>query len=241
MRAAVFRQPKAVHEFYGLAAFADKNLFHLHLASGEGSGLVEHHCFHPAQHVQILAALEDDALFGRHADADVIGKRDGNHQRAGAGNDEENQAAPEPDGSRMSKYCGDEEDQDGDADHNRGIDPGEAGDEFLLLRFACAGVFDQVQDAGHGAFRLAAGHLDLQSAAVVQESGEDFRAGVHIKRLCLAGESGSVNRAFALQDHAVERDPFARIDDDGCAHRHFSQAGFHHSGSGFEVGLIRFE
>ena len=54
-------------------------------ARKEGAGLVEDDRFGPGERLEVVAALDEDAAFGRPADAAEKGERHRDDERAGAG------------------------------------------------------------------------------------------------------------------------------------------------------------
>ena len=65
-------------------------------APGQGTGLVEHHGLRFGQQLQIVAALHQNAALAGAADAAEKAEGHGDHQRAGAGDDQEDQRPVEP-------------------------------------------------------------------------------------------------------------------------------------------------
>ena len=65
-------------------------------ALGQGAGLVEHHRPDLRQRLQIVGALDEDALVAGAADTGEEAQGDADHQRAGAAGHKEGQRAVDP-------------------------------------------------------------------------------------------------------------------------------------------------
>ena len=70
--------------------------------------------------------------------------------------------------------------------------------------------------ADHGVPGHAPG-LDGQGPELIERPGQDLIAGPLVDRHALAGEGADVDGGAALDDHAVDRHPRPRLDDDAVA------------------------
>ena len=201
-------------------------------ALGQGAGLVEDHGLHLGEILQMVAALHQDAALGGPADAAEEAQRHGDDQRAGAGDDQEDEGPVEPvlphganqearqHGGEPEDEGRDQEEGQGRDDHAGGIVMGEAGDEGLALGLAIAGVLHQLQDPGDGGLLAGLRHLDAEKPRLVDAAAEDLVPAVHVPGHGLAGESGGIQGGAALGDGAVQRHPLAGLHHDGLAHGH---------------------
>ena len=168
-------------------------------ALSEGAGLVKDHDLGVGQHLQVVAALHQNARPGGPADAAEEAQRHRDHQGAGAGDDQEDQGLMEPLAPVPAAQQGGEHGQQhGRHHHAGGVVPGEPGDEVLRLGLFAGGVLHQVQDLGHGGLLKGLG---------------DPNQG-------LPGEGGGVQGGAPLQDDAVQGHPLSGLDDDGVSHLH---------------------
>ena len=127
----------------------------------QSAGLIEHNGFRVGQCLQIIAALDEYADFGRAADATEETERNGDHQRTGAGNHQEGQRPVNPNTERLSRYQRRQDCQsEGGEYHHRRIVPGKAGDEVFHAALFVTGVLNKVKDFGYGGFSKFLGGLD---------------------------------------------------------------------------------
>ncbi len=68
----------------GLRARDGTHFLHAENATGQRSGLVEHHGVHMRDGVQAIPALEQNPLAGGRPDAAKVAQRDADHQRTRA-------------------------------------------------------------------------------------------------------------------------------------------------------------
>ena len=203
-------------------------------ALGQGACLVENHRLRPGQGFQVVAALHQDAALAGPADAAEEAQRHGDHQGAGAGDDQEDEGPVEPAGPVRPRQegglgrgrkqrqgdGGQKEQGRGRNDHAGGIVPGEAGDKVLAGGFFLPGVFHQVQDFGHGGLLAGLGDLDPQQPGLVHAAADHRVACAHVPGRGLAGEGGGVQGGSALQHFTVQGDPLAGADHHHGAHLH---------------------
>ena len=211
---------------------------HLEHALGQGAGLVEHDGFYLGQRFQIVAALDQDAAAGSAADAAEEGEGNADDQRTGAADDQEGERTAHPDAPLAGEQVGqDGQSRRADADGG-GIIPGELGDEVFRLGLFQAGVFHQLQNAGHGGLAEGLGYLHPQHLVLVHAAGDHIVAGTYPAGAALAGEGAGVDGAAALQHNAVQGDFFAGADQDHVAHGHGVRVHLLHAFTGLQVGVI---
>ena len=199
-------------------------------AAGQGTGLVEHHGVRLGQLFQIVAALHQDAALGGAADAAEKAQGHGDHQCAGAGDDQEGQGTVEPfrpggarqEGGGYSQHRqqngGDQEQSQGGIHHAGGVILGKAGDELLADRFFLAGIFHQLQNFGDRGFLAGLGDGDPQQARQVHAAADDIVPCMDVPGQGLAGEGGGIQGGAALQNGAVQRHPLAGLHHNDGAH-----------------------
>ena len=94
-----------------------------------------------------MPALDEDTLLGRGADAAEVAERNGDHERAGAGDDQQDKRPVQPFVERpVPGQRRDDRHQRRDEHHGGRVVAGEAGDEVLAGGLLLAGVFHQVQN-----------------------------------------------------------------------------------------------
>ena len=185
---------------------------HLEASLSQGAGLIEDQRIHPGQLFHVIGALHQNALFGRAAQTAEKGQGNRNHQRAGAGDHQKVQGPGRPFAPLAAeKHRRNQEQQQGADDHAGGVDPGKAGDEALHLRLFGGRFLHQAQDAGHGAFRIGALHLDGDHAAQVDAAADHVFACHLVHRQAFPRQGGGVDRGGAFQNFAVQRDLFAGL------------------------------
>ena len=212
---------------------------HLEHALGQGAGLVEHDGLHLGQGFQIVAALDQDTAAGSAADAAEEGEGNADDQRTGAADDQEGERTAHPDAPLAGEQAGqDGQSRRADADGG-GIIPGELGDEVFRLGLFQAGVFHQLQNAGHGGLAEGLGYLHPQHLVLVYAAGNYIVAGTYPAGAALAGEGAGVDGAAALQHNAVQRDFLAGADQNYVAHSHGVRVHLLHAITGLQVGVIR--
>ena len=184
------------------------------------AGLVEDDDLRPGESLEIVGTLDQDALLTGPADAREEAQRDADDEGARAADDEEGKGTVDPlrpvriqtrdhapdrreDGQRQRR----------DADGGR-INFREARDERLGAGFARAGVLDEIEDLRDRGLAERLRRADLQHAGHVDAAADDLVARADVARHALAGQSAGVEAGAALDDHAVERDLFARLNDD---------------------------
>ena len=121
------------------------------VAFGQGAGLIQHDGIGMGKRFEVVAALDQDAAARRPADTAEKAQRDADHERAGAGDDEEGQRAanphPPPAAEHERRQHGQRKRRDADS---RGVVPRELGDEVLGFGFFQAGIFNKVENPRDG-------------------------------------------------------------------------------------------
>ena len=193
------------------------DLHNLKGAVGEGASLVKDNGVYLGQGLKVVRALDQYADFRGAADAAEEGERHADDQRAGAGDNEEGEAAQDPVGPSTGHDASAEREQHGRTRDGRRVHAGEARDEVLGPRLLLAGVFDQLEDTAHRrlAKRLDCAHV--HDAGQVDASGDDLVAALHMARDRFAGERRGVELRGAIDDDAVDGHALAGLDHDGAA------------------------
>ena len=208
-------------------------------APGDGAGLVEHGDFGLGQGFQIARAFNQDAPAGRAADAAEKGEGHGDHQGAGAGNDQEGEGGGDPPvpvaAEEERRHQGG---QHGQAHHHGGINAGEAGNEPVGLGLGFSGVLHQLQNAGHGGILVGVGHAHPQHALNVHAAAEYRVPFLDGPGRAFTGERNGIQRGSALQHGSVQGHFFAGADHDGFAHLHEARQNGFHPALPFHVGGI---
>ena len=127
----------------------------------------------------------------------------------------------------------------GTAADRRRVPAGKFRNKLLGLRLACAGVFNQVQNAGRGGFLKLFGCLHAQKAGQVDGSAEDLLSRRDIPGQGFAGERRSVYRRSSLHDHTVDRHPLAGFDENNAADLDVIGISLLHAVLCLQIGVVR--
>ena len=212
---------------------------HREFALGQRAGLVKDYDARLGQRLQIIAALDQDTLLGRAADAAEKAQGNGNHQGAGAGHHQEVQRAGHPHTPLPTReQRGEDRQRQGGKDDDGGIVPGEFGNKMLRLGFFLTGVFDQVQNPGNCRFPKGFCDLYMEQSRQIHAPGNHLIALGHVAGQRFAGEGGGVQRRAALRHYAVQRDALPGLDHDGIAHRNFLRVHLDQLAVPLHVGVV---
>ena len=114
------------------------------------AGLIQHDDPGLGESINVIGTLYQDPLPRGTAYAGEEGERNGDHECAGAGDDEEGEGPVEP-GGEVTTEVAREERRDNSKQHrhthdDRGVDPSKSGDEGLALRLVLSGLLHQLDD-----------------------------------------------------------------------------------------------
>ena len=203
------------------------DVFHGKCTFREGSCFVEHDGVDLRQGLQVVAALDEDAAARAGADPAEERERDGYDKCAWAGDYEEDQASVDTAGhAEVREDRADHSDQDREGHDDGGIDTGEFGDKLLGARFLIGAVFDQLEDARHGAVFVRGRGRDLDGGTQVDRARIDGASGSGLDRQALARQCRGIQRCGTYGDHAVDRDFLAGLDEDGLADQNLRRIDF---------------
>ena len=203
------------------------------------AGLVEDNGSELRERVHERGAFDKDALPRGRADAPEEGERDGNHQRAGAGNHQEHQGAVKPGRPISRQERRDDSKQDRKPHDNRGIYPREPRDKAFAAGLVARRMLNQFQ---HLRGRRFAGGLfrpDAQHAAEVDAAGKHAVAGRHFAGNALPRQRDGIEAGCPFQDHAVHRDALPGFDQNHFTHSDFFRAYRHDFPAPLDMGGIR--
>ena len=218
---------------------------HLEHALGQRAGLVEHHRLYLGQRLQIVGALDQDALMAGAADTGEEAQGNADHQRARAAGHQERQrtvypllplavhAAHQPDHRRDNSQR-----QRAVAYHRR-VNAGELGDKVLAAGLAGAGVLHQLQDLGYRGLAKGFCGPDLQHAGHVDAAADDLVALPGVPGQALAGQGAGVQGGAALGDDAVDGHLLARLHHDDGADGHLVRVHLYQLAVLLNVGIVR--
>jgi hypothetical protein len=206
-------------------------------AGGQGAGLVEQDGVHGPHPLQGQAVGDQDAVAGRQAGGDGNHQGDGQPEGVGAG---DHQHGHGPLDRLVGVAKGQPDDQGEDAGPEG--EPEQPGrrpvGQGLGARPGGLGLGDQPADPGQR--RLLPDRLDPDPQGRVG----DHRARHHpVARILghragLAGDHRLIQLRFAIDDHAVGRDPAARPDQDHVADVEVADGDRPGAGWGEQVGLV---
>ena len=233
----VFKQLVVLHR----AVVHARDLEH---ALRERAGLVEDDDLGLGQGLEIVRALDEDALVSCAAETREEAQRDADDQRAGAGDDKERERAVDPHAPRggTAHQKVDERRQNGQRQravaHGGGVDAGKAGDERLGAGLVRAGVFHQLEDLRYCGLAEGLRRSDLQHARHVDAAADDLVAGHHVARQALARQRRGVERGRAVDDLAVDGDLLTRLHDDDRADGHVVGVDLLELAATLDVGVV---
>ena len=188
-------------------------------ALGEGAGLVEGYDLGLRQGLQVIAALDQDALTGGTANTGEKAEGYGYHQGAGTGDDQEAQSAVDglAPGHQTEQGRDHRHDSRRQTDDRR-INPGEAGDELLAGGLFLGGVFHHFKNLAGGGLAEGLLYPNLQRAAEIDTARHDRLSGADVPGHGFTGEGRRVQLGRSHQHGAVQGDFFAGAHQDRLAH-----------------------
>ena len=187
-------------------------------ALGERAGLVEGDHVDGGGFLEIDAALEKNAAAG--------GVRDGGEDRGGRADDERARRGDHHDGHGAVKGGGesvaehpdrDDDERGGEKDDAERVEFFRALEEALRRRLLRLGFLNQRDQLGKRGLSSDLGDPHLEAAMLVERAGKKRIARLLVDGHRFAGDGGLVNAAGALDDHPVNRDAFARPDENEIA------------------------
>ena len=116
-------------------------------------------------------------------------------------------------------------------DHDGRVDTCKAGDERLALRLMLAGILHQTDDLRDGALAIGFGDTHPEDTREIDTPRDHLIADINATRQRLARQRHSIQGTRPLNDHAVQGNLLARLDDDD---------GVHGDGGGREVFCLDF-
>ena len=184
-------------------------------AEGERPGLVEHDGVDPAGRLERLAAADEDPGLGALAGADHDRGRRREAHRARAGDDHDPDECREREREprlRAEQRTRRRTSPTATHDDGRDEDLGDPVGEALDRRLRALRALDELDDPGQGRVAADARRAHHERAGRVERRADDLVAGLLRGRDRLAGEHRLVDRARALDEHAVDRDLVAGPD-----------------------------
>ena len=193
-------------------------------ALGQGAGLVERHHLEFSSAFEKYAAFDENAVSGRSRQTADYRHRGGNHERARAGDDQDDQGlvspfAPGPAQQQWAKHGH----QHGERDHGRRVVVREAVHEALRRRPLGLGVLNGGGNSRQGAVPCLRGDDGFHHAVGHYASRIERIAHLLVHRQAFSGNGGLVERGMAGIDAGVERHPGARAHADAGADRNGGQ------------------
>ena len=179
---------------------------HRGFALGDRAGLVDRKRPQPSNRLQMSAALYEHAATchrGQPGD-NADGRR--NHQRARAGNNQQNAGAIKPVRPLTAEYKRrHHEDCERGNGHTRRVIAREQVDEALCRRLLLLRFFHQANDARERGIAGDLRDLNFEGAFAVDRSREDLIAGFLVHGNRLAGDRRLVDRGFSRHDFSIKR------------------------------------
>ena len=144
------------------------DLSDLKAAFGQSAGLIKHYRVCSRQRLDIISAFDKYSLTGRAADAAKEGQRNGNDQRAGAGDHQKGQSADKPSGKACPKVARKQRRQDrerrGGDYYRRGVPTGKAAYKAFAFGFVLIGGLHQLKNFSGGGVAVAVCYLNVKQA-----------------------------------------------------------------------------
>ena len=214
---------------------------HGRVAGGDGASLVERDDLDAAGLLEGGGRLEENAVFRAHAAADHDRHRCGEAERARAADDEHGDAARERIAHAAPQQQPDNERHERDAHDRRHEHAGHLVGDLRDRRLRGRRVADHLDDLRKGCVLADARGAAFQEARLVHRRGRDGRARRLVGRDTLARERRLVDRARALEHHAVDRDALARADEEHVALLHLLDRDGHLRAAALDGGGLRRE
>jgi len=194
---------------------------HFEFPPGQRSGLVEGDRADRGERFDVTAPFEEDSAPRRPADSGEERQRHRDHQRAGAGDDQEHQRPVNPDrplpAERQRRQ---RRQQQRRTENRRRVDAGEPGDEVFAFRLAVGGVLHLGQNPAHRGVGAPRGHFDFEQPGAVDCSAENRVAGNHGTRPRFPGQRRRVELRHSGMHHPVQRNALPGPHDDVGAGLH---------------------
>lgn len=194
----------------------------MELSLGQRTSLIHDYRLRMRERLQIVAALYQDAVFGRTADTAEKAQRHRDDQRTWAGDNEERQRTIDPAGERLPRnerrqHC---QNYSGN-DHAGRIEPGKLSDKLLRLCLAGGGFFHQLHDFGGSGFRRRLGNDQFHRTGQIHTAAANRIAHTGCHRHGFACQRSGVDGGVSLKDLRIQRDLFAGAHQNVFAHFHF--------------------
>ena len=190
-------------------AFSSINLLQHEVALRNRTGLIHNYSSNVFQRFHSHAALEENAILGACANAGEECQRYAQHQCARTADNEEGQRSVNPfipvtgnqGRDNSSQHCG--------SNNKRSIDSCKAGNEAVNSRLAGSSVFHAVQNTRYHRLLEYLLDTDFQHTRGVHAAGNNLIAIFAFHRYRLTGYRGGINKAFAINNNAVQRNTVA--------------------------------
>ena len=187
------------------------------LAGGDGSGFVERDDLNSAGFLQTCCRLEENAVLRAETAADHDRNRRRQTQRAWTADDQHRDAAREAVAEGLADQQPDNRCDNCNRNDRRDKNAGDLVGNFGNRRFGRRCVGDHLNDLRERRVLPDARGAAGQKARLVDRCGRDRIAGGFVRRDALAGERRLVDRARAIEHHAVDRNALAGADDEGVS------------------------
>ena len=170
------------------------------------------------QRFQIVAALNQDTVLGSSTDAAEEGQRDGNNQRTGAGNNQENQCSANPLNPFTTKSKRRYDSKDCSQNHNnRSIVTSEGGNEVFCGSLSAGCVLHEVDNLGNRGFTECFGNMNSQYAALVDAARQSFITLMNTSGNGFSSQRLGIQHRLTLKNNAIQRNLLA-----GLYNNHFT-------------------
>ena len=181
------------------------------VAPGERPRLVKDENARLVEFFQIIRSFDENAVTRRRADTGKEGKRNGDDERAGTGDDQKAERPIYPRRPLSRHGAGHDREQNRNGNHRRSIIFSEFTYEVLRFRLLRRGVFHEFEDLRDRGIIKFSLHSHVYLRSHVHAPADDLIPLFDLARQRFSRERAGIQSRRALDNDAVERDFFARI------------------------------
>ena len=234
-----FQRVSSRKEFFLADAFGRNDVRHFRTAGRNRACLIQGNDLDLACVFKILARLKKDAVLGAHAVSDHDGNRCCQAQCAGAGNDEYADCVFKSSRRISTEEFPDDEYDDGNPDDGWNKDSGYFICNARNRRFRSSCIAHHVDDLGECRIFTDTRCFDADEACRIDCCGADSIACSLVDRNGFAGQGRCIDGRLAFYDFPVDRNGFARFDDEDIARLDLADTDSHDHAVPLDIRRLR--
>ena len=190
-----------------------------HPPFGDGPGLVEHHGVDLPRGLERLVSLEEDPQAGPGSGGDEQGRRRGQAERAGAGDDQDRDRRAEGVLGGTTDHEPGGEGDESDGEHGGDEDPRDPVGQSLDSSLLVLGILDELHHVGQLCVAPDTRGPDHETTTDRHRSADHLVAGSDVDGYRFAGHGASIDGRVSEDDLAVGGDRLPRPHDKPVSHR----------------------